>query len=83
VRHPLYLFSILLLWLTPTITANLLTLYGLMTLCLRLGWIHEERRLLAELGPAYEDYRARVPRLTPRLRRCYPPTPDAGRTTKE
>jgi protein-S-isoprenylcysteine O-methyltransferase Ste14 len=83
VRHPLYLFSILLLWLTPAMTANLLTLYGLTTLYFYLGSIHEETRLLAKFGTAYADYRARVPRLIPRLRRCYPPTPVAGWDVKE
>jgi protein-S-isoprenylcysteine O-methyltransferase Ste14 len=74
VRHPLYLFSLLLIWLTPTLTVNLLTLYFWITVYFDVGSLHEEKRLLAEYGAAYQDYRQRVPRLIPRLRRCYPPT---------
>lgn len=72
VRHPLYMFSLVLIWFTPTMTANLLVLYALMTLYFLIGSVHEERRLLAEFGEAYRDYQQRVPRLIPRLRRCYP-----------
>lgn len=65
VRHPLYLFSLLFLWLTPVMTTTLLTTYLLFTLYFYLGSIFEERRLLAEFGPAYRDYQQRVPRLLP------------------
>lgn len=37
-----------------------------------MGSIHEERRLVAEFGAAYEAFQRHVPRLIPRLRRCYP-----------
>jgi protein-S-isoprenylcysteine O-methyltransferase Ste14 len=72
VRHPLYLFSLILIWCTPIMTANLLVLYVLITPYFLVGSMHEERRLLAEFGEAYRDYQQRVPRLIPRLRRCYP-----------
>ncbi len=65
VRHPLYSFSILLLWLTPGMTVNLLTVFVLFTLYFYVGSIYEERRLLAEFGQAYREYRQRVPRLIP------------------
>jgi len=71
VRHPLYLFAILLLWLTPGMTVNLLAFYGLMTLYFIAGSVHEERRLVAEFGAAYRDYQRQVPRLIPRRGRCY------------
>ena len=71
VRHPLYLFAILFLWLTPGMTVNLLTFYGLMTLYFIAGSVHEERRLVAEFGAAYRDYQRQVPRLIPRRGRCY------------
>lgn len=71
VRHPLYLFSLLLIWLTPAMTVNLLTMYLLFTLYFYIGTFFEERRLLAEYGPAYQDYQRRVPRLIPRPDRCY------------
>ena len=72
VRHPIYFFSLLLMWLTPMMTTNLLTLYMLMTVYFYVGSVHEESRLLAEFGEAYRGYQRRVPRLIPRLRRCYP-----------
>jgi protein-S-isoprenylcysteine O-methyltransferase Ste14 len=78
VRHPLYMFSLVLVWLTPTMTANLLVLYALMTLYFHVGSIHEERRLLSEFGDAYRDYQQRVPRLIPRLKRCYPDSDQSG-----
>ncbi|MEA3335109.1 MAG: isoprenylcysteine carboxylmethyltransferase family protein [Chloroflexota bacterium] len=74
VRHPLYFFSILLVWLTPTMTINWLLACILITLYFYLGSLHEERRLLAEFGDAYADYQCRVPMLIPRPGRCVPPT---------
>lgn len=65
VRHPLYSFSLLFLWLTPVMTINLLTTYLLFTLYFYVGTFFEERRLLAEFGSVYRDYQQRVPRLLP------------------
>jgi methanethiol S-methyltransferase len=65
VRHPLYLFSILLLWLTPAMTANLFTCYLFFTLYFFLGSIHEERRLQHEFGAQYRAYRQQVPSFLP------------------
>jgi protein-S-isoprenylcysteine O-methyltransferase Ste14 len=73
VRHPLYLFSLVLIWLTPAMTVNLLVVYILTTLYFVIGSMHEERRLLYKFGPAYERYRQQVPWLIPRLRPCYDP----------
>jgi protein-S-isoprenylcysteine O-methyltransferase Ste14 len=72
VRHPMYLFSILLIWFTPAMTLNLLVLYLLITLYFCIGSLHEETRLLADFGSDYRDYQQRVPRLIPRFKRCYP-----------
>jgi protein-S-isoprenylcysteine O-methyltransferase Ste14 len=65
VRHPLYFFGLLFLWLTPVMTINLLTTYLLFTLYFYIGSFFEERRLRAEFGPAYRQYQQRVPRLIP------------------
>lgn len=65
VRHPLYFFSLLLLWLTPAMTLNLLVTYLLLTLYFYVGTFFEERRLLIEFGSAYRAYQQRVPRLIP------------------
>ena len=71
VRHPLYLFATLFVWLTPAMTVNLATLYGLITLYFVVGSVHEEGRLVAEFGAAYRAYQRQVPRLIPRPGRCY------------
>jgi protein-S-isoprenylcysteine O-methyltransferase Ste14 len=82
VRHPSYFFSLVVIWLTPVMTANLLVLYALFTAYFYIGSIHEESRLVAEFGAAYEEYQRYVPRLIPRLRRCYPIRPDSGRRSR-
>jgi protein-S-isoprenylcysteine O-methyltransferase Ste14 len=79
VRHPSYFFSLLVTWLTPLMTLNLLALYTLFTVYFYIGSVHEESRLVAEFGEAYKEYQRHVPRLIPRLHRCYPIRPDSGR----
>jgi protein-S-isoprenylcysteine O-methyltransferase Ste14 len=69
VRHPTYTFGLLALWLSPLMTANLLTVYLFWSLYMYLGSFHEERRLLQEFGEAYRTYQQQVPRLIPRLPR--------------
>ena len=67
VRHPLYFFSLIFIWLTPALTINLLTTFLLFTLYFYVGSIYEEQRLLTEFGTAYRRYQQRVPRLIPGL----------------
>ncbi len=69
VRHPLYLFSMLFLWLSPVMTVNLFTAYLAFTLYFYLGSLHEESRLRAAFGPAYRRYQEQVPMFLPRWRR--------------
>jgi protein-S-isoprenylcysteine O-methyltransferase Ste14 len=75
VRHPIYFFSLLLLWLSPAMTINLLITYALITLYFYIGSIYEERRLVVEFGPAYQAYQRCVPRLIPWRGRCYKAQP--------
>jgi protein-S-isoprenylcysteine O-methyltransferase Ste14 len=67
VRHPVYTFGLLVLWLTPAMTANLLLVNLFWSLYMYLGSFHEERRLIREFGQTYRDYQRQVPRLFPRL----------------
>jgi protein-S-isoprenylcysteine O-methyltransferase Ste14 len=67
VRHPLYTCALLFLWLTPVMTASLLTLYAAFSAYLIVGSFFEERRLEGEFGEAYREYRRKVPRLIPRI----------------
>jgi len=73
VRHPLYFFSMLFLWLTPAMTVNLFITYLLISLYFYIGSIYEERRLLIEFRQAYREYQRCVPRLIPWRGRCYKP----------
>ena len=67
VRHPLYAFSLLFLWLTPVMTRNLALLYGGLTLYIVIGAAFEERKLLRIFGQEYADYRAKTPFIIPYL----------------
>jgi protein-S-isoprenylcysteine O-methyltransferase Ste14 len=82
VRHPLYLFGLLILWLTPIMTSNLLTVSAVLTIYLFIGARLEERRLVDEFGTAYEEYRLQTPMIVPGLNpsrgiRRMPPASDA------
>jgi protein-S-isoprenylcysteine O-methyltransferase Ste14 len=67
VRHPLYLFGLVILWLTPVMTVNVLTLFALLSAYLFVGAKMEERRLVREFGDEYEEYRRRTPMMIPWL----------------
>jgi len=66
VRHPIYLFSILMIWSTPDLTADRLLFNTLWTAWILVGALLEERDLTAELGEAYRKYQREVPMLVPR-----------------
>lgn len=68
VRHPLYAFSLLVLWLSPTMSLNLFIVYGSLTAYILIGIIFEERKLLQVFGEQYAAYRASTPMLLPRLK---------------
>lgn len=74
VRHPLYTFGIIVLWLMPVMTTNTLTTFILFTLYFYFGSMYEERRLISQFGPAYQTYRQHVPRLIPMPGRRYVPS---------
>jgi methanethiol S-methyltransferase len=65
VRHPLYTFSLLILWLSPTMTLNSLLVYLALTVYILIGIIFEERKLLRDFGEEYAHYRATTPMLIP------------------
>ncbi len=66
-RHPLYTFGLLFVWLTPVMTANMLILYISLTVYTIIGAHFEERKLLREFGEDYAEYKENTPMLVPRL----------------
>jgi protein-S-isoprenylcysteine O-methyltransferase Ste14 len=67
VRHPLYTFGLLFIWLTPTVTQNSLTVFIGATIYTLVGAVFEERKLLRDFGEAYAEYKRKTPMLIPGL----------------
>lgn len=65
VRHPLYTFSLLILWLSPTMTLNSFIVYLALTIYILIGIVFEERKLLREFGQEYANYHSVTPMLIP------------------
>ena len=68
VRHPLYTAGLLLIWLAPRMTVNLLVTDLALTAYLLIGANLEERKLRTEFGQEYVDYMAATPMFVPFLR---------------
>ncbi len=68
VRHPLYLFSLLFLWFSPTLTNTGLVFNILATLYFVFGSIIEEKRMISYYGESYTKYQQDVPWLIPFIR---------------
>ena len=69
IRDPFLLSGLLLIWLTPFMTKNLLLIYLIISAYLFLGSLHWESRLRAQFGEAYIAYQRKVPRIIPHLNR--------------
>ncbi len=67
VRHPLYTFSLLLIWLSSTVSHNSLTVYIGSTMYVLAGIYFEEQKLLREFGDDYARYKQNIPMLIPGL----------------
>jgi protein-S-isoprenylcysteine O-methyltransferase Ste14 len=65
IRDPFLLSGLLLIWLTPFMTENLLLVYLIASIYLFLGSLHWESRLLAQFGEEYAAYKNEVPRIIP------------------
>ncbi len=64
-RHPLYTASLIVLWLLPTMSWNLLAFNLGATAYILIGIRFEERKLLKEYGKKYADYRKKTGMLLP------------------
>lgn len=69
VRHPLYLLSILFMFLNPVMTVRWLFLSCIATLYFIIGALIEEKRLLKEYNETYIRYREQVPFVVPLLKK--------------
>ncbi len=67
-RHPLYTFSMLLLWASPVMTRNSLILVVLISAYFIVGSTIEEQRLEADFGEDYVAYKKNVGRFIPLFR---------------
>ncbi len=68
VRHPLYTFSLMVIWPTPTMSAGWLGFAIGTTIYFTLGSILEEQKLRRTFGEAYVAYQSRVPWMIPFLK---------------
>jgi protein-S-isoprenylcysteine O-methyltransferase Ste14 len=64
VRHPWYFFGLVILWTRDLHLAGLVSAVAI-TVYLVIGSRLEEAKLIRAYGPAYSDYRRRVPGLVP------------------
>ena len=65
VRHPIYALFLLMIWVSPDVTADRLLFNVLWTIWMVVGTVLEERDLAAEFGDGYRMYQRRVPMLVP------------------
>jgi protein-S-isoprenylcysteine O-methyltransferase Ste14 len=63
VRHPLYLFMLVMIWSCPNLTTDRLLFNILWSVWIFFGTILEERDLVEQFGGAYRDYQLKVPML--------------------
>ena len=68
VRHPQFLFSIILLWLFPYMTNLVLAFNIASTLYFLVGTFIEESKLKQHFGEKYEAYQEKVPRIIPGIK---------------
>ena len=64
-RHPIYFFSLVILWLIPIMTWNILSFAFGVTAYTLIGSLFEERKLALEFGQEYIDYRKRTSWIIP------------------
>jgi len=65
VRHPLYLFVLVMIWSCPNLTKDRLLFNILWSGWIFIGTILEERDLVEQFGDAYREYQKKVPMLLP------------------
>lgn len=65
VRHPLYFFSLIMIWACPDLTYDKLLFNSMWSLWIFIATMLEERDLVREFGSGYREYQKKVPMLIP------------------
>jgi protein-S-isoprenylcysteine O-methyltransferase Ste14 len=65
VRHPIYMFSLIFIWLMPRMSMNILGLNVGLTIYLFIGTWFEERKLEEAFGETYKHYKNVTPMFFP------------------
>jgi protein-S-isoprenylcysteine O-methyltransferase Ste14 len=65
VRHPLYLFILVMIWSCPNLTTDRLFFNIIWSAWIFVGTLLEERDLVEQFGDAYRKYQKKVPMLFP------------------
>jgi methanethiol S-methyltransferase len=68
VRHPLYLFVMIMIWSCPDLTLDRLLFNILWTVWIFIGTLLEEFDLLSQFGEEYRQYQRTVPMLIPLIK---------------
>lgn len=68
IRHPLYTFGLLFIWLSSSVTVNSFVMYLALTIYIFVGAYFEEKKLLREFGQEYEEYKLMTPMMVPFLK---------------
>jgi methanethiol S-methyltransferase len=82
VRHPIYTFSLMFVWFSPTFTVNSLAFALGVTGYFLVGIFFEERKLVREFGQSYLDYKSKTPALVPGLK-IFSPAPLPVKTRED
>lgn len=67
IRHPLYTAGLVFIWFSPDMTLNRLVLWIILSIYILIGAYFEERKLLADFGTDYAEYKSSTPMLIPNL----------------
>jgi methanethiol S-methyltransferase len=69
VRHPLYLIGLLIIWLSPVMSASLLVINISLTIYIFIGAYLEEKKLVSDFGQKYVEYIRTTPQFIPFTKR--------------
>ena len=71
IRDPFLASGLVIIWLTPFMTVNLLIVYIITTIYFYIGSVHVEKRLISQFGDEYLEYQKKVHRFVPFIKGHY------------